>query len=447
MTVSNQDQERKTAIHMLRSGCSPQEVAAQLGRSLVWVYMWQGRFEQEGWSGLQDRSRAPKQHGRRLAPAIGLAIRRARSELEAEAAEGRGLKYWGARAVRARLKKDQVSPLPSIATIERVLRAAGMTRRASRQPQPVKYPHLCPTQAHQLVQVDIVPHFLKGGAAVACFNAIDVVSHYPTGQALAQRRAQDAVAFLVHTWQELGLPQYSQVDNEGCFSGGFTHKGVLGQVLRLALLVGTELVFSPVRHPESNGTVERFHQDYNRHVWDETVLQDRSEVNQQGATFFQAYRHSAHHSALNEQTPDEVHHRLKLRQLPADFNLPSGKLPLTVGQVHFIRRVQPDATVSVLNLAWPVPDPEPNKGVWVTIHFTLTGATLRIYDSAPDVTNRRCLAAYPFPLSEKVQPSQTNSLEQTNSKANPQGAILLQLPLKLLAQPVRSTVKMVANFF
>jgi hypothetical protein len=37
-------------------------------------------------------------------------------------------------------------------------------------------------------------------------------------------------------------------------------------VLRLALLVGTQLVFSPVRHPESNGTIERFHQDYSKNV-------------------------------------------------------------------------------------------------------------------------------------------------------------------------------------
>jgi len=58
------------------------------------------------------------------------------------------------------------------------------------------------------------------------------------------------------------VPDYTQLDNEGCFSGGFTHPGVLGKVLRLWLMVGTELVFSPLRHPESNGCVERFHQDY-----------------------------------------------------------------------------------------------------------------------------------------------------------------------------------------
>jgi hypothetical protein len=74
-----------------------------------------------------------------------------------------------------------------------------------------------------------------------------------------QRRAEDAADFLIHVWQEVGLPRYTQVDNEGCFSGGFTHPGVLGQVVRLALWVGTELVFNPMYNPESNGYVERFH--------------------------------------------------------------------------------------------------------------------------------------------------------------------------------------------
>jgi len=40
-----------------------------------------------------------------------------------------------------------------------------------------------------------VPHFLQGGQRVASFNAIDVVSRYPTGCSYEQRRFQDAAAF------------------------------------------------------------------------------------------------------------------------------------------------------------------------------------------------------------------------------------------------------------
>ena len=283
MSTATAYEERKTAIHLLRSGCTPKEVANELNRSVFWVYKWQKRFEKNSWAGLQSQSRAPQQHGRRLPAEVRQAIVQARSELEAEAGEGQGLKYIGSPAVRARLEKQQMPPLPSLASIERVLRAADMTKgKAKASSEKIEYPRLHVNQPHQLIQVDIVPHYLRGGESVACFNGIDVNSRYPTGQAFAQRRAEEAKQFLIQVWQEIGLPRYTQVDNEACFSGGFTHKAVLGQVVRLALWVGTELVFSPVRHPESNGTIERFHQDYDDHVWHHTSLQNLAEVNPKG---------------------------------------------------------------------------------------------------------------------------------------------------------------------
>jgi hypothetical protein len=90
-------------------------------------------------------------------------------------------------------------------------------RQAVRVPEAV-YPHLKPTRPHQLVQVDIVPHYLPGGGCVSCFNAIDGVSRYPTGQPSARKGSRDAVTFLWHVWRELGIPDYTQVDNESCFS-------------------------------------------------------------------------------------------------------------------------------------------------------------------------------------------------------------------------------------
>jgi hypothetical protein len=308
MATSDWYEQRCTAIHMLRSGCSATEVATEMRRPLSWVYKWHTRFEREGWAGLQSRLRAPRRHGRRLPAKIRRAILRARSELEAEAANQTDLQFVGPAAVQGRLKRKKVAPLPSTASIDRILRAAGMTKRSSHSAKvEVQYPHLCPHHPHQLLQVDIVPHFLTGGEAVACFNAIDVVSRYPTGRAYPQRRAEDAVDFLIHAWQEIGLARYTQVDNEGYFSGGFTHPGVLGQVVRLALWVGTELVFSPMYHPESNGTVERFHQDYDRHVWDLLDLPNRPAVTTQAHHFFDQYRHSPHHTALKGQTPLEAH--------------------------------------------------------------------------------------------------------------------------------------------
>lgn len=408
--------ERKLAVMQLKQGKPVSEVASNLGRHENWVRKWHKRFKEEGWQGLRSRSRAPHKHGRKIAPKIRATIIETRLEIEAAAALGEGLKYIGGMAVRTKLKDKKASPLPSVPTIERVLREAGLTKpREKEQEEEVIYPHLQPTEPHQLSQVDIVPHYLTGGQRVACFNGLDVVSRYGAGQPYLQRRSQDAAAFLIYFWQTVGIPHYTQVDNEGCFSGGTTHSHVLGTVVRLALEVGTELVFSPVYHPKSNCFVERFHRDYNRHVWEDTYLANVDEVQQQSDHFFSLYRQRQDHSQLAEQSPYDHHHRLEPHLLAADFVMNNHKLPLREGRIHFMRQVQADGTVRVLNVDWVVPKPDLSRGVWVTIHFQPTGAMLSIYDAAPDVADRRCLTTYAFPLKEAVFGKQEDSLDDLDT--------------------------------
>ena len=188
--MTNWRMRREEAVHLLRAGLSPAEVAEKMGHSPQWVRQCRRRFEAEGWPGLEDRSRAPHQHGRRTPEEIRQSVRQARSELEAAAARNEGLKYIGARAIRTRLKAAE-KPAPSLRTIERILQESGMTRPHQALPA-ITYPHLQPQHPHELCQVDHMPHYLQGGAKVYCFNAIDVVSRYPTGQALADRRAETA---------------------------------------------------------------------------------------------------------------------------------------------------------------------------------------------------------------------------------------------------------------
>lgn len=76
---------------------------------------------------------------------------------------------------------------------------------------------------------------------------------------------------------------------------------------------------------------------------------------------------------------------------------------MTVGQVHFIRRVNKDGEVRILNLDWKVPLARPDQGLWVILKFTFQGATLRIFDAAPDAREQTGLAEYNFPLKEEVQ--------------------------------------------
>jgi len=400
--------ERERAIHLLRSGHPVPEVAEILGRSERWVRKWRKRFEQKGWKGLKSCSRRPRHLTCQLPDRVRQAILETRSELEAEAARGEGLKFIGSPAIRTRLREKGIKPLPSRRTIERVLHQAGMTRprQSSRAKEPA-YPRLRPHQPHTLVQVDIYPRYLRGGQPVACFNGLDVVSRRPVCRASPRRRSRDAADFLCHLWATVGVPRYTQVDNEACFSGGFSHPCVLGRVVRLALMAGTELVFSPVRHPRSQGAVERFHRTYARHVWEDTLLADIAQVNEQAERFVQRYIRRPH-PQLGERTPAQVHRSRPAPPLPAhfpDLSAPLPKrLPLYAGRVHFIRKVNEAGQVKVLNRAWAVPGAAVGQGVWVTLTLTPQGASLEVFDAAPDASRRRRLVRHPFPVKEPVRP-------------------------------------------
>ncbi|MBN2256623.1 MAG: DDE-type integrase/transposase/recombinase [Anaerolineaceae bacterium] len=400
-------EKRKTLVHLMRSGMSTAAAAEEVGRSRSWGHKWWGRYQaRQNWEDLQDQPRTPKHQPRRLSEEIRQAVRRARSKLEAEAQHKDSLGYVGAYAIQGRLREWQIKPLPSISSIERELRRAGMVKpRQAIVPPTTVYPHLQPTRPQQLNQADILPKYLTSGTAIACFNALDVVSRYPSGTQFANRTARNACEFLWTVWLTQGIPDYQQVDNEGCFSGGFTHPGVLGQVVRLGLLVGTQLVFSPFYHPESNGSVERFHQDYAKFVWQKELLADLASVQRRSALFFRNYRASRHHSQLQGDSPAARHRMQPQRTIPEGFRWPN-PLPLTAGQVHFMRAVDEQCQVKVLNLKWDVPKAQPSQSVWVTLNLTPDRATLTVFDAAPDAAKRTCLAKHPFPLKEEVVPLQ-----------------------------------------
>lgn len=122
-------EKRKALVHLVRSGASVAQAAKELGRSRAWGHKWWKRFEGgQNWEALRDRSRRPRRQPKKLAEPVCQAIRQARSELEAEAQEKDRLGYAGAYAIQARLKEKNLSPLPSISSIERELRKAGMVR-------------------------------------------------------------------------------------------------------------------------------------------------------------------------------------------------------------------------------------------------------------------------------------------------------------------------------
>ncbi|MCA9984523.1 MAG: hypothetical protein KDE59_09525, partial [Anaerolineales bacterium] len=108
-------------------------------------------------------------------------------------------------------------------------------------------------------------------------------------------------------------------------------------------------------------------------------------------------------------------------------------MPLYEGRLHFMRRLEVDGTVRVLNADWAAPGADPLRGIWVTLTLRCAGATLQLFTDAPDVSARQLLAQYPFPLNEPVLPHPFTSGPE---EAIPEVTMLLSQELMWLANSV-----------
>src|SRR5574341_1317691 len=132
-------EQRKIAIHLIRSGLFKSQVASQLNRSRAWVHLWWNRYKvNKDFTSLRDRSRAPKHNPRKLNEEICREIKIARSELEAEKAEDGPKVSIGVEAVQERLRIKGFRNVPSTKSIERILRKAGMSLRRRIEDKPIK---------------------------------------------------------------------------------------------------------------------------------------------------------------------------------------------------------------------------------------------------------------------------------------------------------------------
>ncbi|NCP90846.1 MAG: IS630 family transposase [Flavobacteriales bacterium] len=132
-------EQRKAAIHLLRSGLSKPEVASRLHRSREWVYKWWSRYNKnKGFTDLRNHSSAPKHIPGKISEEIRREIKIARSELEAEKAEGKTKVHIGVESVRERLKIKGVKKIPSEKSIERILKDSGMSQKHRSEDKPIK---------------------------------------------------------------------------------------------------------------------------------------------------------------------------------------------------------------------------------------------------------------------------------------------------------------------
>ena len=222
----------------LSSLCREYEISRPTG------YLWLSRFSEHGVAGIEEHSRRPHLSPRRTAAGIEeriVTLRRQRPD-------------WGARKLAVLLKREGLI-LPVI-TVHRVLVRHGLVLdRESRRQATGRFER---EQPNQLWQMDFKGQ--KGtGAAIGPLSVLDDHSRYLVAlEQTGTTRSEAVRERLEGAFRSSGLPDALLMDHGVPWWNARSANGWT-QLMVWLMKQGVCCYFSGVRHPQTQGKVERFH--------------------------------------------------------------------------------------------------------------------------------------------------------------------------------------------
>jgi putative transposase len=339
-------------VRAVRRGQSLRAVAEKFGVGVATVASWVKRakgqrLDRVEWS---DRSRAPHTTRRTNTAREDLVLK-----IRGELSQG-DLGAIGAAAIHQALVRRGVVPVPSVRTINRILRRRGALDRnvrTRRPPPPTGWylPRVARAEA-ELDSIDIVEGLvIKDGPQVEVLNGVSLhggrVVSWPIA---APVTAAMTVESLVGHWRQVGLPDYAQFDNDMIFHGTHRYPDALGRVLRLCLSLDVIPVLVPPRETGFQAMIESYNGWWQAKVWSRFQHHDLEELQEHSRKYVAAVLQQR--AARIEAAPDR-------RPFPRQWTLDLKKRPR--GQVVYLRRSNPSSEVVVLGKTWPLGQVWPNR--------------------------------------------------------------------------------------
>jgi hypothetical protein len=404
-----EEQLRHEAIDLYITGLKPMEIHRRLGRSRTWFYNTLKRYQVGGRPALASRSRAPHTVHNRTSVEVEQAIVRVRKTIMA--GDDPELRYanLGADAIAVELKRARITP-PSRPTINRILKRYDLVeprpRRKRKRKLPDDYPWPQVKQPNQVHLFDFVSRVLVGGSRFYGCHLLDQARHWPYLSVIPTKTAAAVSQILVSAWQEMGLPTALYIDNDVVWRGSSSGQRTLSRIVRLCLLLGVQVIFIPPYTPEANPLLESFNGLWDRNFWQRTEFQNLDHL-QTELPYFQGYcRHRRPLSEFDNKTAEQLYPDFVPTLPAADFTSHlQERLPITAGQLHFIRFVAPDDTFTILNERWQL-DPDQWTGKTIRATIDTQGQQLRVYHQPDRNAVPKLIVRFDYPLQGQVVPLQ-----------------------------------------
>jgi len=256
-------------VAAVRQGVPMRAVARQFHVSLSLVQYWVRRAADQRLNRVDWENQPPVPHKtQRTEPAKEVLVLTVRRELK----ECSVLGEYGGAAIRRALLARGLADVPSVPTLNRILRRHGAFdahRRVRRQAPPPGWYLPDVVQGHtELESFDIIEGLvIQGGPQVDVLTSISLhgglVGAWPT----AGLTARLVTELLIAHWREVGLPTYAQFDNDTRFQGPHQHPDAIGRVIRLCLHLGVVPVFVPPREMGFQAAIESFNGRWQAKVW------------------------------------------------------------------------------------------------------------------------------------------------------------------------------------
>jgi len=245
-------EQRYRAVLEAEAGAPVTEIAARHGVSRQSVHAWVRRYKAGGLAALADRSHRPHSCPHQIA-----------AEIEAAVCElRRSHPRWGPARLAFELGRRDITPVPSQATLYKVLVRNALIAPGQRRRPASSYIRWERGEPMELWQLDIMGGvFLADGTEVKLVSGLDDHSRYCVVAQLVRRATGRAVcAAFAASLARFGVPEEVLSDNGKQFTGRFT-KPRPSEVLfeRICRENGITTRLTRLRTPTTTGKIERWH--------------------------------------------------------------------------------------------------------------------------------------------------------------------------------------------
>jgi transposase InsO family protein len=301
------------------------------GISRKTFYKWKARFDADGLSGLEPRSRRPARSPGETPPAVQEAILRRRKELaEAGCDHGPDPIRW------ALLDAEDlpVGQVPSRSTIARILSRHGLVTATPQRRPRSSYRRFVYRRPNGCWQSDWTAWHLADGRAVAIAGTLDDHSRLLVGlgAGLGDGTGELVWSVMAAAIERFGVPQMSLTDNGLCYSTARRRLTAAAFETNLRAL-GCQPVTSSPYHPQTCGKIERFWQTLKKWLLAGEARHGAAtsldQLNTRLTEFRRYYNHDRPHRAHHGATPAAVFTatdpaRPAARPLPAPLTVHHG---------------------------------------------------------------------------------------------------------------------------